>query len=1288
MSPAPDLPLAPDQILDAPPPDPTARPSGPPRPALPALPARQGAVNELITAIAAEHRRVSTLHCRFLTLQAEAFQRLQRLPRPPTVEVPATEPDFGGPPIPVESPLPETSTGPASHPRRSSQWRLDRAQLEQLVTDPADHASDPRLQGVQLPAPPMLFIDRVTGIDGEPGSAGRIWTETEIRLDAWYLDATGRIPPGWMLEAAQGHQLLAAWLGIDGSHGAPDNRYREYELIFHRSPVDAEKTLCYEIAIGEQMIGECRVDGQPLLSLRAAHGTNVDHANLIQPLAPPAGHCPPDAPTGPATPRRFDADAVRAVTQGRPADCFGAGWDIARTHVRSPRIASGRTLLLGEVTEFDPDGGPWGRGYLRAQTPITASSWFLARHGTGQTMPRGLMLDGCLQAMAFYLTATGSTLSHDGWRFEPEPDRPYRLRWDTPVTPQHQWLTFDVFIHSRSEDPYPTVQAEVRCSVDEQLAFHAELLTLRLVPDWPLSYWRRLGPPAVQRTGDLVPLAALGGLRGFHDPKPTAQRGGIRYDFATMLTWAWGPMAEVFGDIGAIIDAEGQAPRLPGPPYLFLSRIAEVGDTPAGREVGSWVVAEYDLPEQPWFIEQNGSRTIPLTVVLEILLQPCGFVAGYVGSTLVPGADLRFRNLDGALTFHQPLSPATSTVRTKVTLRALDQWHDVTIETFDIEAFADNRPLATGTAVFGLFPPAALHDSIGLPVTEVNRTRLADKCDRSWDLTQRPARYFGHAPRLPGPMLLMIDRITGYWPAGGPESLGRLRAEKDVTADDWIFKSHFFTDPVQPGSLGIEAIYQVLQFYLIERGLTATVPYPRFEPYLTEQSLTWTYRGQVRPTHGRIVIEMDILEVGTHADCPYAVGQAWLWLDGLRIYHVPRLGARVVAGQPHEATPAVIGDILDPAVDCWVADHRPTWTVPTLPMMSIIDRLATASIDYTGQEVATLHNVQMRRWVPLPGPVRLRTRVETHAEELVVTLLSWRDSPHRTLSRFLPVASAQVRPGPPQRQNPARFALLTDARPTALPYQHSEIFHGHAFQYLTSLQRGTTGASGVLDAAGGTVPRGWLHQGLLDASTHVIPHTRMALWAPELDAGPVGYPHRITELTLFEPLPDSGQLEVEARFAGFDQGDRRLPTVDVQICEYDRVLVAYRLVMVLVDIGRFANVPPPLRAAFLRDRRYVPELRLSTTDGGTTVLQATDIETMDFLPGTVTDLYGLPPGTLVRDHTPHIAAKEHIAQLIAVHPSAVDVDDDLRTACCSARPGETHPITVTWDGQTARVVNR
>jgi 3-hydroxymyristoyl/3-hydroxydecanoyl-(acyl carrier protein) dehydratase len=134
----------------------------------------------------------------------------------------------------------------------------------------------------------------------------------------------------------------------------------------------------------------------------------------------------------------------------------------------------------------------------------------------------------------------------------------------------------------------------------------------------------------------------------------------------------------------------------------------------------------------------------------------------------------------------------------------------------------------------------------------------------------------------------MIDRVTGYDPDGGSHGLGRLRAEKDVDADDWYFKAHFFQDPVQPGSLGVQAMHSLLRWYLAGRN-------PDVAAFaVTAPHLTWRYRGQVGPTDTLVTVDLDI----TAVDGSAATADGWLWVDGRCIYHVTGLGIRGLAAVP------------------------------------------------------------------------------------------------------------------------------------------------------------------------------------------------------------------------------------------------------------------------------------------------------------------------------------------------------------------------------------------------------
>jgi 3-hydroxymyristoyl/3-hydroxydecanoyl-(acyl carrier protein) dehydratase len=107
-----------------------------------------------------------------------------------------------------------------------------------------------------------------------------------------------------------------------------------------------------------------------------------------------------------------------------------------------------------------------------------------------------------------------------------------------------------------------------------------------------------------------------------------------------------------------------------------------------------------------------------------------------------------------------------------------------------------------------------------------------------------------------------------------------------------------------PGSLGVEAMCQLLQWYLLERGATVGLPGSRFEPIMTGHPLKWKYRGQIQPADGQLTVELEITAAGDDDRGRYALADGWLWVDGRRIYHVVGLGIRVVAG---DQPPAVTG---------------------------------------------------------------------------------------------------------------------------------------------------------------------------------------------------------------------------------------------------------------------------------------------------------------------------------------------------------------------------------------------
>ncbi len=758
---------------------------------------------------------------------------------------------------------------------------------------------DRYMRQVRMPRPPLLLADRVTGIEGAAGSMGRgrIWTETDVGGEDWYLHQE-RMPAGVLIESGQADLMLISWLGVD-AHNRGERVYRLLgcELTYHGDLPRRGDTLQFEIAIdGHAAQGDVRLmffhyqcinGARPQLSVRKGQAGFFTEAELADsagclwsaeqqvPVANPIL----DPPLVDCTRSALSREQLQELAAGDAAACFGPGFELARTHTRTPGIQGGQLLLLDRVVELAQRGGPWQRGYLRAELDIDPSQWFFDGHFKNDPcMPGTLMFEACLQAMAIYLASCGYTLRRDGWRFQPVPELAYALQCRGQVTPRSRLLVTEVFVEEVIAGPLPTVYADLLCTVDGLKAFHARRVALQLVPDWPL-----LSAQVAATETSAEPDRAVAVVDGF------------RFDQASLLACASGPPSQAFGPMYQRFDGPVRVARLPSPPYHFISRIAQVQGPIGVMRAGARVVAEYDLPESVWYLDQNGCARMPFAVLLEAALQPCGWLSSYVGSALTVDAELGFRNLDGSGVVLAELAGGDGVLRTEVELSSVSASAGMIIENFNVQCWLGDRAVYRLQTVFGFFPPEALAAQAGLPITAAERELLHRESNQCVDLDASPAPFFGQGTlELAGPMLRMIDRIEGIWPEAGAAGLGQLRAVKDVDPGEWFFKAHFFQDPVQPGSLGLEAMLQSLQAFLLHQGAGAGMRSPRFETIALNMPHQWKYRGQVLPHHRQVHTTLEITERGEDAHGVYAKARASLWVDGQRIYEASDLGVRIV----------------------------------------------------------------------------------------------------------------------------------------------------------------------------------------------------------------------------------------------------------------------------------------------------------------------------------------------------------------------------------------------------------
>ena len=134
--------------------------------------------------------------------------------------------------------------------------------------------------------------------------------------------------------------------------------------------------------------------------------------------------------------------------------------------------------------------------------------------------------------------------------------------------------------------------------------------------------------------------------------------------------------------------------------------------------------------------------------------------------------------------------------------------------------------------------------------------------------------------RLPLPPMLMFDRITEINDNGGEFGKGMVRAELDVKPDLWFFGCHFKNDSVMPGCLGLDALWQMVGFFLgwsggEGRGRALGLNELKFS-------------GQVLPEARKVVYNIDIKRV-MRSKLVLGIADGWLSVDDQIIYRAKDL---------------------------------------------------------------------------------------------------------------------------------------------------------------------------------------------------------------------------------------------------------------------------------------------------------------------------------------------------------------------------------------------------------------
>jgi 3-hydroxymyristoyl/3-hydroxydecanoyl-(acyl carrier protein) dehydratase len=733
------------------------------------------------------------------------------------------------------------------------------------VFGPKYAATDANPTRVRLPDGPLQLVDRVVTIEGVPLSltSGRLITDHLVHEGRWYLEH-GRIPACISIEAGQADLMLSGFLGIDfQTHGLACYRLLDAAVTFHRELPAVGEQLQYDIRIdhffrqGDTYLFrfqfEGTANGQPLLTMRdgcagfftaeeLAAGKGIVHTALD--LKPIAGSVPPGwAPYVPLRDESLTDAQVDALRVGNFQRAFGAAF--SHLTITNPmRLPGGMLKLVHRVERIEPTGGRYGLGRIRCQADIHPDDWFLTCHFVDdQVMPGTLMYECCLHTMRVLLMRMGWVADDDEARFEPIPGVASRLKCRGQVTATTRKVTYEVSLKEIGFRPEPYAIGDALMYAD--------------------------GKPIVEVKDISLKMSGMTRERLDRIWSPTRRSVFTRDQ---VLEFATGLPSKAFGERYRPFDRDRFIARLPSDPYSFIDRVTKFENGQAWTlAAGATAKVQYDVPADAWYFAANRCASMPYSVLNEIALQACGWMAAYCGAALTSPDDLKFRNLGGNATQHAAVTPDSGTLITTAKLTKVSPAAGMIILQFDFTVRNNNGPVYSGDTTFGFFTRDSLANQVGLKDARF----LPQPEGEAW------SGPVSTDPPFPDPMLRMVDTIAWATHTGGPKGLGVVEGRARVNPDAWFFKAHFFGDPVWPGSLGLESLVQLMKVFAHNRWGAPSNGWQAMAPGSPHK---WAYRGQIVPSATEVTVQAYIKEVDDARRFLKADGL--LGVDGRMIYQM------------------------------------------------------------------------------------------------------------------------------------------------------------------------------------------------------------------------------------------------------------------------------------------------------------------------------------------------------------------------------------------------------------------
>lgn len=772
----------------------------------------------------------------------------------------------------------------------------------------ADYAViDSYSRRVRLPTSDYLFVQRVTALNATPGQYQpcSIVTEYDIPTDAVYL-VDNRIPLSVAIESGQSDLLLISYLGIDFENkGQRVYRLLDCTLTFVDEMPQAGETLTYDIRInsfaknGDSLLFffsyECFCAGKLVLKmdngcagfftdqeLEAGKGIIKPRLQLLhnqQQSLLPVGYQPLQLSRS-----HFQLADLELLLAGEVGQCFGPAHQQAFAK-GGPSISSRNFLMLDRISSIELLGGAYGLGAITGHKTLAPDHWYFPCHFVGdQVLAGSLMADGCQQLLKFFMLAAGLGQGLSKPRFQPSLHLGQKISCRGQVVAQDAELTYRMTITKLQLTPQIEVIANVDVLLDDKMIVAVQNVGLMMVSAEPYAPLMRVEPdynrPAIKGVRPIQHFAA-----------PACSSAPRRVDTLPYHAWhlfefATGDLAKCFGEELAF---RGKvAPRTPCGDLQLTSRVLHIdGERHNFNRIHS-SISEYDVPVDAWYFCDNSQPDLmPYSILMEIALQPNGFLSTWAGTSLLFDQGLYFRNLDGEGQLLRTLDLRGKTIVNQTRLLSTVQAGNTVIQRFDFVLSVAGQPFYQGSSSFGYFTADMLQNQKGLdggniaalPDLQQQGQPLVDL--PQWQKNQQHAAF-----SLAARQLRLLDRVQ-VLPAQGQFGLGLVYGEKDILAENWFFPFHFHEDPVMPGSLGVESMLEAMAVFVLQNNVARQYSKPRFSQL--PGTTSWKYRGQITPVDRLMTVEVHISEILNHSAGLIVKANANLYKNGLRIYQVTDL---------------------------------------------------------------------------------------------------------------------------------------------------------------------------------------------------------------------------------------------------------------------------------------------------------------------------------------------------------------------------------------------------------------